>query len=63
MEEALHHFGHPRKLCDGSLCAWYSSAAKALLTAELVASPELLWGLTPTAEMNRGFGLTSSVLG
>lgn len=41
-------------------CTWYSSAAEALLTAELVASPELLWGLIPIADMGRGFGLTSS---
>lgn len=49
-----------------ALCAWYGGAAKALLRAELVASPELLWGLIPTAEIGRGFGgfgLISSVLG
>lgn len=32
----------------------------ALGTADLVASPELLWGLIPIAEMGRGLGLTSS---
>lgn len=41
-------------------CTWYSGAAEALLTAELVASPELLRGLIPIADMGRGFGLTSS---
>lgn len=70
LEEALHHFRYLLLSWAGTgetvkavLCAWYGSAAKALLTAELVASPELLWGLIPTAEMGRGFGLTSSVPG
>lgn len=43
------------------LCACYRDAAKVLLTTELVPSPDLLWGLIPTAEMGRGFGLTGSV--
>lgn len=70
VKEALHHFGHllsswagTRENVKAALCAWNSGATEALLTAELVASPELLWGLIPTAEMGRGFGFTSSVPG
>lgn len=46
-----------------ALCAWYGDAADALLTAELVASPELSWGLLPDVEMGGGFRFTICVPG
>lgn len=44
-----------------AFCTWYGDAADALLTDELVASPELLRGLLPDMEMGGRFGFTSCV--